>query len=259
MTVPFHGDGIISQFEGYDQLEEFDWEAARAKYGDIQRLDRILKAEGDTPDRYKLSKQADVLMLFYLLPPEELAGIFEELGYTFTPDTIRKTVEYYLPRTSHGSTLSKLVHASVIDRIDRRGGLGSLPGGAPGRLRRRPGRHHPGGHPPRGHGRHPGHRPAPLRGDRHHRRRDRVPSAAARGPREPAAAGATPGTLVRPPGDPGSLRAGDRAGTAGTGPRPGLRQGAAPRARRPLRVRAAGPRSMPGLVPVRAPRRRAET
>jgi trehalose/maltose hydrolase-like predicted phosphorylase len=54
MFVPFHGDGIISQFEGYENLEELDWDAYREKYGNIQRLDRILKAEGDTPDRYKL-------------------------------------------------------------------------------------------------------------------------------------------------------------------------------------------------------------
>ena len=119
MTIPFHGDGIISQFEGYDRLEEFDWDAARAKHGNISRLDRILKAEGDSPDRYKLSKQADVLMMIYLLPPKDLARIFQRLGYRFEEDTVRKTVAYYLPRTSHGSTLSKVVHASVIDRIDR--------------------------------------------------------------------------------------------------------------------------------------------
>src|ERR687889_766268 len=70
MFVPFHGDGIISQFEGYEQLEELDWEAYRTKYGNIQRLDRILRAEGDTPDRYKLSKQADTLMLFFLFSEE---------------------------------------------------------------------------------------------------------------------------------------------------------------------------------------------
>jgi beta-phosphoglucomutase family hydrolase len=119
MFVPFHGDGIISQFEGYERLKEFDWEGFRAKYGDIKRLDRILKAEGDSPDRYKMSKQADVLMLFYLLPPKDLTRIFERLGYAFSLDTQRKTVQYYLPRTAHGSTLSKIVHASVIDRIDR--------------------------------------------------------------------------------------------------------------------------------------------
>ena len=30
LRVPFHGDGIISQFEGYERLEEFDGEGARA-------------------------------------------------------------------------------------------------------------------------------------------------------------------------------------------------------------------------------------
>lgn len=124
MTVPFHGDGVISQFEGYDQLQEFDWRAAQERHGDIKRLDRILKAEGDSPDRYKLSKQADVLMLFYLLPPKDLVRVFDKLGYGFTRETVRRTVEYYLPRTSHGSTLSKVVHASVIDRIDRQAAWG---------------------------------------------------------------------------------------------------------------------------------------
>jgi alpha,alpha-trehalase len=118
MLVPFH-EGVISQFEGYERLLEFDWEGHRKKYGDIKRLDRILKAEGDSPDRYKMSKQADVLMLFYLLPPKDLTRIFERLGYSFSLDTLRRTVDYYLPRTSHGSTLSAVVHASVIDRIDR--------------------------------------------------------------------------------------------------------------------------------------------
>ena len=42
-------DGILSQFEGYEQLEELDWDGYRERYGDISRLDRILEAEGDTP------------------------------------------------------------------------------------------------------------------------------------------------------------------------------------------------------------------
>ncbi|MFQ5994328.1 MAG: glycoside hydrolase family 65 protein [Acidiferrobacterales bacterium] len=119
MTIPFHGNVIISQFEGYDDLEEFDWDSYRRKYGSIERLDRILKAEGDSPDRYKVSKQADVLMLFYLLPPKELRRIFKQLGYDFDDDLVRRNIEYYMKRTSHGSTLSKVVHASVLDRIDR--------------------------------------------------------------------------------------------------------------------------------------------
>jgi alpha,alpha-trehalase len=124
MTVPFHGDGIISQFEGYDKLEEFDWEAARKKHGDIKRLDRILKAEGDSPDRYKLSKQADVLMLFYLLSMDELSGLLERLGYDCPGDALQRNVDYYIQRTSHGSTLSFNVHSWVLARSDREASWG---------------------------------------------------------------------------------------------------------------------------------------
>jgi len=118
MFVPFHGEGIISQFEGYEELGELDWEAYRKKYGNIQRLDRILKAEEDDPDRYKISKQADALMLFFLFPEEELQRLFERLGYPYVPDTARKNISYYEPRTSHGSTLSYVVHAAVLADLD---------------------------------------------------------------------------------------------------------------------------------------------
>ncbi|MFO7914458.1 MAG: trehalose-phosphatase [Candidatus Krumholzibacteriales bacterium] len=119
LRVPFHDEDIISQFEGYDELEEFDWKKYRAKYGDIHRLDRILESEGDSPNRYKLSKQADVLMLFYLLSADELSKVFEQLGYPFDPHTIPDNIEYYLKRTSHGSTLSRVVHAWVLARSER--------------------------------------------------------------------------------------------------------------------------------------------
>lgn len=119
MRVVFHGDGIISQFEGYDDLEEFDWETYREKYQDIHRLDRILEAEGDTPNRYKVSKQADVLMLFYLFSAEELEEMFERLGYRLGPEAIPRNVDYYIKRTSHGSTLSAIVHSWVLSRSMR--------------------------------------------------------------------------------------------------------------------------------------------
>jgi alpha,alpha-trehalase len=118
MLVPHHDNGIISQFEGYEDLAEFDWEGYRAKYGDIERLDRILKAEGDSPDRYRLSKQADVDMLFFLLELDELQRIFERLGYTLDADHVRRNVEYYSARTAHGSTLSRVVFASTMHHVD---------------------------------------------------------------------------------------------------------------------------------------------
>jgi trehalose/maltose hydrolase-like predicted phosphorylase len=88
-------------------------------FSNIRRLDRILEAEGDTTNRYKASKQADVLMLFYLLSAEELRGLLDRLGYQLAPEAIRRNVSYYLERTSHGSTLSGVVNAWVLARCDR--------------------------------------------------------------------------------------------------------------------------------------------
>jgi trehalose/maltose hydrolase-like predicted phosphorylase len=118
MFVPFHDDGIISQFEGYADLQELDWDAYRAKYGNIQRLDRILRAEGDDPNRYKIAKQADTVMLFFLFTDDELREIFERLGYDYRPGTAARNVAYYDQRTSHGSTLSFVTHAGVLARLD---------------------------------------------------------------------------------------------------------------------------------------------
>jgi alpha,alpha-trehalase len=121
MFVPFHGDDIISQFAGYDELEELDWDGYRERYGDIHRLDRILHGEGDTPNRYKVAKQPDVLMLFYLLTADEVHRIMRSLGYRWSPERIPETIEYYRARTSHGSTLSAVVTAWLLARSDRAG------------------------------------------------------------------------------------------------------------------------------------------
>jgi trehalose/maltose hydrolase-like predicted phosphorylase len=118
LVVVFQDDGVLSQFEGYADLEEFDWDGYRSRYGDIHRLDRILEAEGDTANRYKLSKQADVVMLFYLLSFDELTAVFQRLGYPFDAETVRRTVEYHERRSSHGSTLSRAVYAWVMARTD---------------------------------------------------------------------------------------------------------------------------------------------
>jgi beta-phosphoglucomutase family hydrolase len=119
MHVPMQDDGIISQFDGYETLRELDWDDYRTRYGNIQRLDLILQAEHDSPNRYKLSKQADVLMLFYVFSAEELRELFARLGYPFEYDTIPRNVAYYSARTSHGSTLCRVVHAWVLARSDR--------------------------------------------------------------------------------------------------------------------------------------------
>jgi trehalose/maltose hydrolase-like predicted phosphorylase len=118
MKVVFHADGVLTQFEGYEQLLEFDWQGYRQKYGDIQRLDRLLETEGDSTDRYKLAKQADVLMLLFLLSRAELRELLAGLGYEVTADQLARTVTYHLERTSHGSTLSGVVSAWVLARYE---------------------------------------------------------------------------------------------------------------------------------------------
>ncbi|QCQ91137.1 glycoside hydrolase family 65 protein [Rhodococcus sp. SGAir0479] len=121
LRVCFLSNGLLAQFEGYESLAELDWDAYRARYGNIGRLDLILEAEGDSCIRYRASKQADVLMLLYLFTAEELTSLLHQLGCPFDPATIPATVEYYLDRTTHGSTLSRVAHAWVLARGNRRG------------------------------------------------------------------------------------------------------------------------------------------
>jgi trehalose/maltose hydrolase-like predicted phosphorylase len=58
-------------------------------------------------------------MLFYLLSADELTEVLHRLGHDFDPSAIPATVAHYLARTSHGSTLSRVVHAWVLSRGDR--------------------------------------------------------------------------------------------------------------------------------------------
>jgi trehalose/maltose hydrolase-like predicted phosphorylase len=52
-------------------------------------------------------KQADVLMLHHLLPDEVVAG------------SLVPNIDFYEPRTAHGSSLSPAVHASLLARAGR--------------------------------------------------------------------------------------------------------------------------------------------
>ena len=117
MRVCFHA-GVISQFERFEDLEELDWERYRAEYGDISRMDRILEAEGDTANRYRLTKQADVTMLFYLLSSEEVLDLLERLGYGRDEGLPDRCIAYYEARTTNGSTLSRVVEAWIHARRD---------------------------------------------------------------------------------------------------------------------------------------------
>src|SRR5690606_8175025 len=49
---------------------------------------------------------------------------FARLGYPFDDGLIARNIDYYLARTSHGSTLSRVVHTWVLTRAARQGSWG---------------------------------------------------------------------------------------------------------------------------------------
>lgn len=113
LNLVINKDGIIAQYDGYFDILELDWDMYRQKYGNIYRLDRILKAEGKSPDAYKVAKQADTLMIFYNLNQDEVDELLKKLDYSLPEDYLQKNLQYYLNRTSHGSTLSRVVHSRL--------------------------------------------------------------------------------------------------------------------------------------------------
>jgi len=117
LALCINEEGIIAQFDGYFELKELDWEYFKKKYGNVYRMDRLLKAEGLSPDEFKVAKQADVLMIFYNLLPEEVNRLLQEMGYDLPKDYLKKNFWYYLNRTSHGSTLSRVVHAKLAHLV----------------------------------------------------------------------------------------------------------------------------------------------
>jgi trehalose/maltose hydrolase-like predicted phosphorylase len=92
--------GLFEQFRGYFQLEDIDL----AQYAPhTLPLDVILGRERTQHSR--VLKQADVLMLIYLLWDR------------FAPAVREANFRYYEPRTAHGSSLSPSVHACLAARL----------------------------------------------------------------------------------------------------------------------------------------------
>jgi beta-phosphoglucomutase family hydrolase len=120
LNLVISDDGIIAQFDGYFELDELDWEYYRQKYGNIYRMDRLLKAEGLSPDAFKVAKQADTLMTYYNLNNEDVDELLRSMGYRLPEGYLKKNLEYYLARTSHGSTLSRVVHARLAGMVGNR-------------------------------------------------------------------------------------------------------------------------------------------
>ena len=80
-------------------------------------MDRILRAEGLSADDYKVAKQADTLMIFYNFSKEKVDDILSDLKYELPKNYLTKNLQYYLDRTSHGSTLSRVVHSQLAAMV----------------------------------------------------------------------------------------------------------------------------------------------
>jgi trehalose/maltose hydrolase-like predicted phosphorylase len=94
--------GIYEQFAGFFSLEPVKIAelTARPVWGDT-----FLGRERTA--RAQCVKQPDVLMLYHLLPDE------------VAPGTLEANLDYYDPRTAHGSSLSPGIHAALMARAGR--------------------------------------------------------------------------------------------------------------------------------------------
>jgi beta-phosphoglucomutase family hydrolase len=119
LNVHLNDEGILEQFQGYFGLKELDWDAYKEKYDNIYRMDRILKAEGKSPDDYKVAKQPDTLMAWFNLDDSEIKEILSGMGHSPAEDMLGANYDYYFGRTSHGSTLSRIVHAYLANELRR--------------------------------------------------------------------------------------------------------------------------------------------
>lgn len=117
MRLIFHEDGILTPFEGFETLKDFEIEQFRKTYGK-QRVDWTLDAMGDTVERYKISKQADTSLLLFLFSPADLIELINHMGYEADVDMLERTVQYDIEHTAHESTLSRIVHAGALSRFD---------------------------------------------------------------------------------------------------------------------------------------------
>jgi trehalose/maltose hydrolase-like predicted phosphorylase len=93
-------DGVIEQFEGFFQLGDYSLAAEERFKAPLNRL-----CDWEEINRFKLIKQADVLMLPFLFPD------------AFSDEVVAANYRYYEPLTDHGSSLSPAVHAAIAARL----------------------------------------------------------------------------------------------------------------------------------------------
>lgn len=102
-TLPIlrRADGLVLQCEEFDRLADMDFEAVWQD----RRQPLAAQVSQERLYRSKCLKQADVLLLMALFPSE------------FTDGEVRQAWDYYLPVTTHDSSLSPGVHALIALRL----------------------------------------------------------------------------------------------------------------------------------------------
>ena len=95
--------GIYEQFEGFHGLEPL----LIAEIAPKRPVAADMLLGHERAQAAQVVKQADAVMLHYLVPDEVAAGSLEP------------NLDFYEPRTAHGSTLSPGVHAALLARAGR--------------------------------------------------------------------------------------------------------------------------------------------
>jgi len=95
--------GVYEQFAGFHALEPL----VIAELAPRRPVAADMLLGHERVSAAQVLKQADVLMLHYLVPDEVAAGSLEP------------NLDFYEPRTAHGSTLSPGVHAALLARAGR--------------------------------------------------------------------------------------------------------------------------------------------
>jgi beta-phosphoglucomutase len=95
---------VLEQFDGYHQLEDVTPEVVR---GRLTHPDEYWGWPNGVAVHTQVLKQADVVQLFVCQPER------------YPQDVIEANYEHYLPRTSHGSSLSRPTYALVAARLGR--------------------------------------------------------------------------------------------------------------------------------------------
>ncbi|MGH2655545.1 MAG: hypothetical protein ACRDIZ_02400 [Actinomycetota bacterium] len=95
--------GLYEQFEGFFDLEPL----VIAEVAPRRPIDADLLLGRDRVGASQVVKQADALMLHHLVPDE------------VAPGSLRPNLDFYEPRTAHGSSLSPGIHAALFARAGR--------------------------------------------------------------------------------------------------------------------------------------------